>query len=342
MGRVTPYRYGQEGLARVGEALVFRTARPRRWPAIAVFAVFVGIFCRADSLRGFATAAPNPAARSNEMNFRMAGAVSALMMAGSTYAQEAVQWRADDGGNDHWYLVVTVPQGITWTEAHASALNMNALLACLESSTERAFCVGQFGSDAVPSAWAPQYEGGAIVFGPWLGGYQVESGLEPAGGWFWLTGAAFDPSWQSNCCNNSCNGSADEDRLHLHYEPGQQTPRWNDLPDVVGCGNQPRGFIVEFSADCNSDGIVDYGQIRAGDLADTNANNIPDCCETGTVCGCPADVILDGVVNGIDLAVIINAWSTDGGKFPRADIDGNGLVDGADLAIVLGSWGLCS
>jgi hypothetical protein len=48
------------------------------------------------------------------------------------------------------------------------------------------------------------------------------------------------------------------------------------------------------------------------------------------------------VLNGIDLAVIINAWSTDGGKFPRADIDGNGFVDGADLAIVLGSWGPCS
>jgi hypothetical protein len=36
---------------------------------------------------------------------------------------------------------------------------------------------------------------------------------------------------------------------------------------------------VEWSADCNEDGVVDYGQIQSGELADTNHNNIPDVCE---------------------------------------------------------------
>jgi hypothetical protein len=99
--------------------------------------------------------------------------------------------------------------------------------------------------------------------------------------------------------------------------------------------------IIEWSADCNSDGIVDYGQIRSGELADANANNIPDCCENGTVCGCPADIVQDGAVNGVDLAAVINAWGTSGGTLPRTDVNHDGIVNGADLAQVLGSWGAC-
>ena len=41
------------------------------------------------------------------------------------------------------------------------------------------------------------------------------------------------------------------------------------------------------------------------------------------------------------LAAILNTWGTDGGKFPRADVDGSGTVDGADLAAVLSQWGPC-
>ena len=100
--------------------------------------------------------------------------------------------------------------------------------------------------------------------------------------------------------------------------------------------------VVEYSADCNSDGIVDYGQIRAGELEDTNANNIPDCCEASEGCNpCLADIDESGAVNAVDLAAILSNWGTNGGKYPRADIDGNGDVDGADLAAVLSAWGPC-
>ena len=37
--------------------------------------------------------------------------------------------------------------------------------------------------------------------------------------------------------------------------------------------------VIEYSADCNGDGIVDYGQILDGSLADNNGNGIPDCCD---------------------------------------------------------------
>jgi hypothetical protein len=34
-------------------------------------------------------------------------------------------------------------------------------------------------------------------------------------------------------------------------------------------------------------------------------------------------------------------WGTDGGKYPRADINGDGEVNGPDLAAVLSNWGSC-
>ncbi|MFZ9882181.1 MAG: dockerin type I domain-containing protein, partial [Phycisphaerales bacterium] len=100
-------------------------------------------------------------------------------------------------------------------------------------------------------------------------------------------------------------------------------------------------LLIEWSADCNSDGIVDFGQIRAGDLEDSNANNIPDCCEQGTACFCPGDTNDDGTVDGIDLATILTRWGQSGSKFPDADCNNDGVIDGSDLAVVLGSWGSC-
>lgn len=55
----------------------------------------------------------------------------------------------------------------------------------------------------------------------------------------------------------------------------------------------------------------------------------------------PADLSGDGVVNGVDLALLLGAWGacpTRPGTCP-ADLDGNGVVNGIDLAIVLASWG---
>jgi hypothetical protein len=67
---------------------------------------------------------------------------------------------------------------------------------------------------------------------------------------------------------------------------------------VIPCVGARVSAIIEWSADCNSDGIVDYGQILAGDLDDANSNGIPDCCEQGTACLVDAD--LDGIPNSVD------------------------------------------
>jgi hypothetical protein len=47
----------------------------------------------------------------------------------------------------------------------------------------------------------------------------------------------------------------------------------------VTCGSQIRGYVVEWSADCNGDGITDYGQILQGTLPDANGNGVPDACD---------------------------------------------------------------
>lgn len=48
------------------------------------------------------------------------------------------------------------------------------------------------------------------------------------------------------------------------------------------------------------------------------------------------DLNNDGVVDGVDLAIILTQWGADG----SADINGDGVVDGADLTLLLNNWGL--
>ena len=47
-----------------------------------------------------------------------------------------------------------------------------------------------------------------------------------------------------------------------------------------------------------------------------------------------ADVNGDGVVSGLDLAVMFANW----GRSGAGDVDGNGTVNARDLAFVLANW----
>ena len=262
------------------------------------------------------------------------GVVSSIALtASAATAQNAVQWRVEDGGNGHWYELVVAGSPVTWGVADEQARLRGGLLACITSPAENAFVLS---IDASNPAWRD--------LGPWLGGFQATNSVEPAGGWNWVSGETWDwAEWTALPVgepNNAGCGPGNEDRLHF-VACGSASPHWNDIPR-----NNPTyffyGAVREWSSDCNSDGIVDYGQIRAGELADTNANNIPDCCESAHGCSpCRADIDQSGAVNGVDLAAILNNWGTSGGKQPRSDVNSDGIVDGADLAEVLNSWGTC-
>ena len=237
----------------------------------------------------------------------MAGGIS-----GSALAQDAVQWRVEDGGNGHWYrLDPTIRlQPAARAVAEASGGHMATVTSAAEQAFVRALC-----SNCT-----------------WLGGEQSEGSCEPGCGWNWSTGEEWSfTAWRKGEPNNSVG------EYFLALEGQTLDGGWNDAPPYAMCA-----LMIEWSADCNADGIVDYGQIRAGDLEDTNANNIPDCCEAAEGCNpCLADIDESGAVNAVDLAAILSNWGTNGGKYPRADIDGNGDVDGADLAAVLSAWGPC-
>jgi len=52
--------------------------------------------------------------------------------------------------------------------------------------------------------------------------------------------------------------------------------------------------LIEADADCNEDGVVDYGQIVRGELVDLNSNWIPDVCETSISTVIPPSVPSQG------------------------------------------------
>jgi hypothetical protein len=59
------------------------------------------------------------------------------------------------------------------------------------------------------------------------------------------------------------------------------------------------------------------------------------------VCDCAGDFNADGLVNGIDLGVLLGQWGVCSGANCVCDIDGDGSVNGADLGLLLGDWGGC-
>jgi hypothetical protein len=56
------------------------------------------------------------------------------------------------------------------------------------------------------------------------------------------------------------------------------------------------------------------------------------------VCDCRADLSGDGIVNGVDLAIVLSSWGT---ANAAADLNGDGTVGGSDLGFVLAAWGTC-
>ena len=268
------------------------------------------------------------------------GVVSTAISA-SAMAQNAVQWRVEDGGNGHWYAVTN--ESLVYPQLRAACESKGGHLVTLTTEAEWSWVKARFAPAST---------------GRFAGGYQDHSDpqyAEPNGGWRWVTGEPFIlnlnymgslnymgfddcPGGSVGLCG--CGPAGAQDVLCFTTCCNN---RLDDIGDgiVQNCDSWARDGVIEWSADCNNDGIVDYGQIRAGEYEDLNANNIPDCCEYSTPCDCDADIIQDNAINGVDLAAIMNAWGTDGGKIPRCDVDGSGIVDGSDLTIVLDAWGPC-
>jgi hypothetical protein len=214
---------------------------------------------------------------------RALGLFASVLVAGAASAQstQAVEWKVSDGGNGHWYQVQQ--SKFHWSAARTSALSRGADLAALETPYELQWVLG----------WLPLSRDDYLI-----GGYQHASATATAEGWVWLNGTPVSGlpfESDDNPCGVFPSGVEDhqQDSLHLCCD----NSRFGDINDsnFLGCvGGAARESIVEWSADCNSDGIVDYGQILRGELEDLNSNGVPDICETSIVSVLPPSVPAQG------------------------------------------------
>jgi hypothetical protein len=164
----------------------------------------------------------------------------AIASAGTAANGVRVEWSIAEGGNGHSYEVVTVPDGITWFDAHDGARSAGGYLVTITSQEEEHFVERLVDDDA---CWSLGAGGG---YGPWIGCYQLPGSPEPDGGWQWVAGQPLTyTNWGQDQPNNMY---GTEDCAHLgSYDAERTVIIWNDLtPDVENI----RGYVVEFSKSC--------------------------------------------------------------------------------------------
>ena len=176
-----------------------------------------------------------------------------------------VQWRTSDGGNGHWYQRIPTS---CWNEGNSYAVTRGIHLASLTSVAEAQFCARLFPSN---NYWITAKVGGIRT---------PESDLFT--GWTWTDGEPFVPGTLPWMAANP--GCCFPNEYYLGINHLGQIGDLNDCDDGGG-----GGAIIEWSADCNGDGIVDIGQILSGALSDSDADGIPDCCDGGVLIRVPQD-----------------------------------------------------
>ena len=224
--------------------------------------------------------------------------------------QSAVEWRVKDGGNGHWYSASYSNPPKSPEAWFTYALANGGTVASITSAGENSI------------VYSISWQNGEFT-NACIGGKRNASNT-----FQWVSGDAWNyTQWSNGEPSCTC------EKYLMLYLSG-----WNDTNS-----NARAWAMIEYSGDCNGDGVVDFGQIRSGSLVDANANKVPDCCEQGQQCVlvCDADIDQTGVVDGVDLAALLGNWGTSGGAYPRADTNQDGVVDGTDLATVLSSWGHC-
>ena len=245
-----------------------------------------------------------------------------------TVLDNPVQWRTEDGGNGHWYQgSVLASGGYTRAAALAAARARRGDLVSLGSPAERDFIAARALNH--PRMWVRD---GGTTYGPWSGAF-----MDATCNWTWSDGSQFAYApWAFGEPNSGCGWAGDNYGCFACKSCGDIASLPAQFVDL-GAGNAlAPGLLIEWSADCNNDGIVDFGQIRDGSTADANANGIPDTCECAG-----ADITANGNVDGADLGALLAFWGPAGTVLPEADLNRDGIVDGADLGLLLANWGPC-
>ena len=189
------------------------------------------------------------------MRTHVIASLACLGMAGFVHGQDAVQWTETEGGNGHWYARAEFAnQDYEGLISYAQSLGGN--LASITSAEENIFLSG-ISADLPDST---------------LLGARDENPSPDICEWTWADGSVWNyTNWAADQ-PNSCGG----EEYVTFYSVASESREWHDM----GLNNGSiRWFLIEWSADCNNDGIVDYGQILDGTFSDDNGNGIPDCCD---------------------------------------------------------------
>ena len=197
--------------------------------------------------------------------FRVLGVVASVVVGGAAVAADApaVEWKVSDGGNGHWYQAVPAATYFTWSAADAEAQAKGGYLVTITDASEANFIRG-----LITSTPGVVRSLSGTNIGPWIGAVKDPATLQ----FGWCTG---EPWSYTEWAAGEPTGASWEDRI-CYY--GSDL-RWNDRPGEYSGSTATPSYVLEWSADCNGDGIVDYGQIQSGELADTNNNGVPDVCE---------------------------------------------------------------
>ncbi|HOB59498.1 MAG TPA: PKD domain-containing protein [Methanoregulaceae archaeon] len=136
----------------------------------------------------------------------------------------------------HTYEGVYVPGGITWEDANADAIAKGGHLAVITSKEENELVFTTAASD--DRLWINNNDG--RIHGPWLGGYQTDGTQDPASGWMWVTGEAWNyANWETGEPNDQAGQS--ENRL-LYFSLGNSKDlTWNDGEK----SSKLNGYILE-------------------------------------------------------------------------------------------------
>jgi hypothetical protein len=208
-------------------------------------------------------------------------------------------------------------------------------------SLDNGIALTYYGSDLYVTAIAPLVpisfvESGpqSVTFGEW---YRVSMVSTP-GQLEVVVVRETDPAWRWSGTLVYSGTSLGE---YLAFESREFCNTRSDIDDVrvirVGPGADcnsdgvPDECQVSETSDCDGNGVLDSCDIAAG-APDSNSNGIPDSCELQ-----PGDLNADGVVDGVDLGMLLAQW---GAPAPQpGDLNDDGEVDGIDLGILLANWG---
>ncbi len=165
------------------------------------------------------------------------------------------------------------------------------------------------------------------------------------GGMTTLTSPAFDGTavsdpvigvqvWYTN--NAGSNPNTDSMPILLSNNGGSTWTQVELLATSANAWIEKRYRIADFMAATNAMRI--RFQARDVDPGSVVEVAVDDLRVFGYDCEAPrpADINGDGVVNGIDLSVILGMWGT---SDATGDINGDGVVGGADLTMLFSDWG---